>query len=78
MYVAQTGVVSYPNTAGAQEVRSGPGDHPGLSVQVDWNARVVECHDPSVRKWFRRRAPPTCRGKNGNTSTRYCIATTFG
>lgn len=39
----------YPNTAGPKEVGSGPGNHPGLSVQVDWNAWIMECHDPSIR-----------------------------
>ena len=54
----------YPNTAGPEEVGSGPGHHPGLSVQVDWNARVMECHDPSVRERLSGRAPTTWN--NGN------------
>lgn len=28
----------YPNTASPQKVGPGPGHHPGLPVQVNWNA----------------------------------------
>lgn len=31
-------VFRYPNTASPQKVGPGPGHHPGLPVQVNWNA----------------------------------------
>lgn len=39
----------YPDAPCSKEVRSGPGNNPGFPVKVDWNARVMECHDPAIR-----------------------------
>lgn len=53
----------YPDASSSKEIRSGPGNDSGLPVEVDWNARVMECHDPSIGKRLCRRTPSTCTEK---------------
>lgn len=53
----------YPDASCSQEVRSGPGNDSGFSMQIYRNARVMECHDPSIRQGLCRRTATTLKKK---------------